>query len=209
MPVPALHEVRSRLLFEFPYAEKAIDFALVGLVGRHTVRLRPLILCGDAGGGKSRFGRRLGEILGVSVWRTDASRSDGAVFAGTDKRWYSAEPAHPFLAIAQAKHANPFVLIDEIEKAGTRSDYGRFWDCLLGFLEPESAARYPDPALQTNLDLSHVSHVATANALDPLPSPLRDRFRVVTFPKPGPADLDALLPAVIADLACESGLDSR
>lgn len=209
VPVPPLHEVRNKLLFEFPYAETAIDFALADLVGRQCVRLRPLLLVGDAGGGKSRFARRLGEVLNVGTWRTDASRSDGATFGGTDKRWYSAEPCHPFLAIAQAKHANPLVLIDELEKAGTRSDYGRFWDCLLGFLEPETAARYPDPALQTALDLGHVSYVATANALDPLPSPLRDRFRIVTFPKPGPEHLDALLAPVIVDLTADRGLDPR
>jgi ATP-dependent Lon protease len=207
--VPPLHLVREKLRFEFPYAGDVIDFALADLVGRRTVRLRPLLMVGDAGGGKSRFARRLGEVLGVSVWRTDASRSDGAVFGGTDKRWYSAEPAHPFLAIAQAKHANPLVLIDEIEKAATRTDYGRFWDCLLGFLEQETAARYPDPALQTNLELSQISYVGTANGIDPLPGPLRDRFRIVTFPKPQAGDLDALLPAIIVDLANESGLDSR
>jgi ATP-dependent Lon protease len=207
--VPRLQEVREKLRLEFHYAEQVIDFALADLVGRRTIRLRPLLLVGDAGGGKSRFARKLGEALGIGVWRTDASRSDGSVFGGTDKRWYSAEPAHPFLAIAQAKHANPLVLIDEIEKAATRTDYGRFWDCLLGFLEPETAARYPDPAFQTNLQLSEISYVATANSLDPLPGPLRDRWRVVTFPKPTAGDLDAMLPAITADLADESGLDSR
>jgi hypothetical protein len=70
---------------------------------------------------------------------------------------------------------------ENIGRTGTRADYGRRWDCLLGFLQPETNARYPDPALQTNLDLSQVSYVATANSLDPLPSPLRDRFRVVTL----------------------------
>jgi ATP-dependent Lon protease len=209
LAVPPLHKVRAQLLFEFPYAEAVIDFALADLVGRRTLRLRPLLLVGEAGGGKSRFVRRLGEILGLGVWRTDASRCDGAAFGGTDRRWYSAEPCHPLLAIAQAKHGNPLVLIDELEKAATRNDYGRFWDCLLAFLEPETAARYPDPALQTNLDLSQVSYVATANSLDPLPSPLRDRFRVVSFPKPSAADLTSLLPAIIADLALERGLDSR
>lgn len=205
---PRLHNVRNALLFEFPYAADVIDFALADLIGRTTVRLRPLLLCGDAGGGKSRFARRLGELLGVNVWRTDSSRADGAAFGGTDRRWYSAEPCHPFLAVAQGKIANPLILLDEIEKSATRNDYGRLWDCLLGFLEPETNARYPDPALQTNLDLSHVSYIATANSIDPLPSPIRDRFRVVMFPKPAADDIDALLPAVIADLAKERGLDA-
>jgi len=137
----------------------------------------------------------------------DASRADGAVFGGTDRRWYSAEPCHPFLAVAQGRIANPLVLIDELEKAGTRADYGRLWDCLLAFLELETSVRYPDPALQTTLDLSQVSYIATANSLDPLPAPIRDRFRIVTFPKPTADDLDALLPAVMADLAKERGVD--
>jgi ATP-dependent Lon protease len=207
--VPPLHEVRSKLLYEFPYASDVIDLALADLVSRTTIYLRPLLLVGAPGGGKTRFARKLAEALGVHMWRTDASRADGAGFGGTDRRWYSAEPCHPFLAVAQGKIANPVVLIDEIEKAATRSDYGRLWDCLLGFLEPESNARYPDPVLQTNLDLSQVTYIATANSLDPLPSPIRDRFRVVTFPKPVANDLDALLPAVIADLARERGLDEN
>jgi hypothetical protein len=194
--VPPLRQVRDTLIFEFPYAVNAIDLALADLVGHATVRLRPLLLVGDPGGGKSRFARRLGEVLGVSVWREDASR------AGT-----RLNPAIRFLAVAAGRIANPLVLIDELEKSGTRSDYGRLWDCLLGFFEPETSVRYPDPALQTNLDLSQVSYVATANSLDPLPSPIRDRMRVVTFPKPSADDLDALLPAVIADLAKERGLD--
>jgi ATP-dependent Lon protease len=206
---PPLHEVRNTLIFEFPYAIEVIDFVLADLVGRETVHLRPLLIVGEPGGGKSRFARRVGEVVGVTIWREDGSRADGAVFGGTDRRWHSAEPCHPFLAVAQGRIANPLVLIDEIEKAATRGDYGRLWDCLLAFLEPETNIRYPDPALQTNLDLSQVSYLATANSLDPLPAPIRDRFRIIRFPKPGKDDLDALLPAVIADLTKERGLDSR
>jgi len=93
--VPPLQQVRNTLIFEFPYAVDVIDFALADLVGRTTVVLRPLLLVGDPGGGKSRFARRLGEVLGLSVWREDASRADGAVFAGTDRRWSSAFSPSP------------------------------------------------------------------------------------------------------------------
>jgi ATP-dependent Lon protease len=101
--VPPLHQVRSTLQFEFPYATDVIDFALADLVGRTTVRLKPLLLVGDPGGGKTRFARRLGEVLGLNVWREDASRADGAVFGGTDRRWHSAQPCHPFSLLPKAK----------------------------------------------------------------------------------------------------------
>lgn len=205
--VPPLYDARCALALEFPYALEVIDFALADLVGRTTIRLRPLLLLGDVGGGKTRFARRLGEVLGLPTWRFDASRADGAVFGGTDRRWYSAEPCNPFLAVAQHKVANPCVLIDEIEKAAVRTDYGRLWDCMLGFLEDESSRRYPDPALQTNLELSQISYLATANSIDPLPSPIRDRFRIVRFPNPGATHTDSLLPSVVADLMRERGQD--
>ncbi len=204
--MPELRPIRETLLFEFPYGEQVVDFVLGDLVGRRYVHLRPLLLLGKAGSGKSRFARRLGEELGVGIWHTDASQSDGNVFAGTAKRWYSAEPGHPFLAISRAHVANPLVVIDELEKASTRADYGRLWDSLLGFLETETARRYPDPALQAELDLSHVSYVATANSVEPLPPALRDRFRVVEFPEPRASDLDALLPPVLADIVRERGV---
>lgn len=206
---PALDRVRSALIAEYPYAIEVIDFALADLVDRPVVKLRPLLLVGEPGGGKSRFARRLGELLGLAIWRVDAAQSDGAVLGGTDRRWHSAECCHPLLAIARGRSANPLVLLDELEKAGTRTDYGRLWDCLLGLLEPETSSRYPDPALQIPLDLSHVNYVATANAIDPLPAPLRDRFRIVAFPKPGITDLDALLRALIKTLAAERGVDRR
>lgn len=69
------------------------------------------------------------------------------------------------------------VLVDEIDKAATRQDYGRLWDSLLGFLEPDNAAAYMDPALQVELNLAAVSYVATANRLEHLAVLLRDRMR--------------------------------
>lgn len=208
--VPPLHQVRNALMFEFPYAVEVIDFVLADLVGRTTIHLRPLLLLGKPGAGKTVFVRKLSQALGLpSIWRTDCSRADGAVFGGTDRRWHTAEPCHPLLAVAQAKIGNALVLLDELEKAGTRSDYGRLWDCLLGLLEPETCCRYPDPALQVTVDLSQISYLATANSLDPLPSPIRDRMRIIRFPEPRAGDLDAILPAVLADLARERGLDGH
>jgi ATP-dependent Lon protease len=208
-PVPPLQLVRQQLLAEFPYASAVIDFVLADLVGRTTVKIRPLILVGRSAGGKSRFARALARVLKLHVSITDCARADGAAFGGTDRRWYTAEPCHPLLAIARGRSASPMIVLEDLEKAPTRSDYGRLWDCVASFLEIEMARAYPDPALQTNLDLSHVNYVATANRLEPLPSAIRDRFRVVTFPNPGSQHRDALIPIVMADLAAERNLDSR
>jgi ATP-dependent Lon protease len=207
--IPDLQSVRATLIFEFPYAIDVVDHVLADLANYSTVRIRPLLLVGEPGGGKSRFARRLGESLGVPIWRTDASLSDGSVFGGTARRWQSCEPCHPFIAIARSKVANPYVIIDELDKAATRQDYGRLWDSLLAFLEDETACRYPDPALQMDLNLSQVSYVATANSLDPIPAPLRDRFRVVDFPKPTIGDLQSLSKAIFADISRERGFDPR
>jgi ATP-dependent Lon protease len=211
---PPLEEVRKALLFEFPHAQNIIDTVLADLIDRPTVLIRPILIYGEPGGGKSLLARRIAELLGVFCWRTDASRSD-AVFAGTDRRWSSAEPCHPFLAIARARHANPMILLDELEKAGgmgagSRVDgVGRLWDCLLGLLEAETSIRYPDPFFQSNVDLSQISYVATANTVAGLPRPLLDRFRVLSLSLPSREHLNALLPAVIVDLARDRGVDAN
>lgn len=117
------------------------------------------------------------------------------MFGGTDRRWHSAERCHPFLAVGRARNGIPLILLDEIEKAATRADYGCLSDALLAFVGPETAARYPDPALRTLLNSSQISLVATANFAGPLPAPIGDRFRIVTFPKPQVENLIVLLPA--------------
>ena len=209
MPTPDLRAVRAGLLFEFPHAEAAIDEVLRGFSGRPFLHAPPFLLEGPPGAGKSRFARRLGELLGTAVYSVDGSNDAGGSYGGTERRWYSSEPCRPFMAIARAGIANPIVLVDEIDKAPTRSDYGRLWDSILPALDVETAARFPDPSLQVQIDISRVTTVATANDARKLPAPLSDRFRVVSFPEPGPAHLTALVPALLAAIAIERGIDPR
>ncbi len=203
---PDLAKVRRDLTAEFPHLTATIDRLLADLVGREHVHVQPLVLVGPPGAGKSRLVRRLAEALCVGLWRTAAATSDGGAIGGTDRRWSNTQPCHPVLAIAAAKHANPIVMVDEIEKAPVRNDHGRLWDVLLTMLEPETSKRFLDPSLQVECDLSTVSFIGTANSLDPLPAPLRDRMRAISVPEPTVEYLDALLPLVMNDVARERGM---
>lgn len=205
---PDLHSIRDLLLIEFPYAAAAIDPILRDLVARKFVKFRPTLLVGEPGCGKSRFARRFGEAIGVHVARVDAASLDGA-FGGTSRRYNSTEPCFPLRAIAQAKQANPLIVLDELEKAATNRRDGRLWDVLLAFLEHETCVRFHDTALQMDFDLSFPSYIFTANSRTDIPAPLLDRLRVIEFPQPTAEHLPFLLRRVVDDLANEEGIDPR
>jgi ATP-dependent Lon protease len=74
------------------------------------------------------------------------------------------------------------------------------WDSIIPFLERETSSRYRDTGLDCDLDLGHVSYVATANSVDGLPGPLLDRFRILRVPAPTLEHLPALAAQVMRDL---------
>lgn len=208
IPTPDLSKARQLLLDEFPYAAAAIDPMLMDLVTRKYVKLRPTLLLGEPGCGKSRYSRRLGERLGLYVSRIDGVTLDSS-FGGTSRRYNTSEPSFPLRVMAQSKQGNPLIVLDELEKAATTRRDGQLWDVLLGFLEAETASRYHDHALQMDFDLSFPSYVFTANSRADLPAPLLDRLRIIEFPVPTLDHLPLLLPRIVDDLASDEGLDPR
>jgi ATP-dependent Lon protease len=193
--------LRASLHVEFPHATVAIDLLLRDLREGRPVTLRPVLLVGSPGCGKSRMVRRLADILRAYVYRYDAASSSDSHFGGTSKAWSNTEPCVPFRAITQSRTATPIVLIDEIDKAAERNTHGRLWDSLLPFLDRETAARYRDQSLDAELDLSMISYLSTANSVERLPSPLRDRFRIIKVPSPTLQHLPQLASQVMKDLA--------
>jgi ATP-dependent Lon protease len=200
-----LDGVRTTVMTEYPHATTAIDLVLRDLREGEPVRLKPLLLTGPAGVGKSRLVRRLGDLLGIGVYRYDGAGASDNMFGGSPRAWSNTTPSAPARAIHQMRIANPILMLDEIEKAGTSSHNGRLWDALLPFLERETAARYRDVSLDAELNLSFISYIATANSIDALPAPLKDRFRVVKVPAPRLRDLPLLAANVLQELAVESG----
>jgi ATP-dependent Lon protease len=123
------------------------------------------------------------------------------MLSGSPKAWTSSQASVPAKAILQSRIANPFIMLDEIEKAGSGTYNGRLWDSLVPFLERETSARYRETGLDAELDLGWVSYIATANSVDALSGPLKDRFRILRVPTPTLEHLPALAAQVMADLA--------
>jgi hypothetical protein len=209
IPLPDLAEVRRRLLNAFPHAIGVTDVILDALVGQPHVRLRPVILLGSPGCGKSTYASSLLEHLGIphEVFPCGGT-SDGSI-GGTARRWSSGEPSLPLALVRRTQCASPGIVLDELEKTGTSRHNGAVGDVLLGLFEPQTSARWFDPYIQAAADLSHVVWVATANSLDGIQVPLRDRCRILRFADPGPEHLPVIAAHLLRAQLVERGLDAR
>lgn len=194
---------------EFPWLAEATqavreDLALRRRAGSPWVRLRPLLLVGPPGTGKTRWARRLASLSGTGFGEIAGAGSiDNRSLAGTARGWGSANPAFPVQVVLRTRTANPVLVVDELEKAAGSGHNGRLHDTLLAMLEPETAAAWPDECLQTPVDLSQISWVCTANSLKGLPDPLQQRLRIVRTGEPAADDWPALLQGLLRDLAAE------
>ena len=200
-----LSAVRECLAGEFPHAAEQIDVLLSDLVEGEEIRLRPTLLVSKPGVGKSRLVRRVCAELKLPLLRYDAAGAGDNAFAGTPRRWHSGEHCTPFEAVHRSLKANPAVLVDEIDKCAVSRHNGNLELSLMPFLEIETAAVFPDPFVEFELDLSHVNFLLTANDDSKLQGPLRDRLRILRMPEPRRKDLPTLARAIVADVARERG----
>ncbi len=101
----------------------------------------------------------------------------------------------------QTKTANPFFILDEVDKTGCYGGHGGDpQEALLDLLEPGNAARYSDVYLMTECDLSHCMYIGTSNSLERLPEALLSRLRIVYFPEPGPEHSNVIVAGMVSDL---------
>jgi len=137
-----------------------------------------------------------------------AGASDSSLM-GTSAQWSTARECVPLQLIKSAKMASVGLVWDELEKADPGRHNGSAVDALLPMLEPDQAKRFRDLALEVEVDLSLVTHFATANSLASIPEPIRDRFRVLTMPEPGWQHLGTLTRQIVDRIAGERGVDPR
>ena len=209
VPLPDLEKLRRDLLEDYPHAHAAIDAILGEMVGQDYVQLPPIVLVGQPGAGKTQLAISLLSALGLpTLLYSCGGMSDGAL-GGTARRWSTGEPSTPAALMASHRIASPGIILDELDKPASGDLNGRLHDALLGMLEPLTAARWHDPYLEADLDLSHVVWIGTANSTDGLPGPLRDRCRILRLPLPGPEHLPVLVDALFRRVCRARNLDLR
>lgn len=176
---------------------------------RTPLRIPPLLLAGPPGVGKTHFAMRLAAVLGVArfIYALESAETVASL-CGSDKHWANSEPGELFKMIVTGTHANPVVVLDELDKANRSSNY-RPANALHAVLEPGTSRRLRDKCIDLTFDASWVVYLATANRLSTIEPSLVSRFELFYVDAPSPRDSVSIARSIGRELLKELKLTRR
>jgi len=160
--------------------KRILEFIAVSQL-KGSVQGKIICLAGPPGVGKTSIAKSIAKSLNRNYFRFSVGGlSDVAELKGHRRTYIGAMPGKAVQALKKTKSENPLILIDEIDKLG-RGWQGDPSAALLEMLDPEQNNSFMDHYLDVPVDLSKVLFLCTANVLETIPDPLRDRMEIINI----------------------------